>query len=182
MATLMFGMIQSLDGRVAAWDGALQLPVPGPELFRHFVARMRGLSGSIYGRRIYELMRYWEEDRPEWGEDERDFAQAWRACPKWVASRSLREVGPGASLIQGELGAFVRALKAERSGQLEVAGPELAAVLGGLGLVDEYWLYLRPFVVGEGKPFFAGPLPPLSLIDCERVGEDAVRLRYRPAG
>lgn len=182
MATLMFGMIQSLDGYVDGVSGQLdKLPVPDPALFRHFVARMGQISASLYGRRLYELMRYWEADNPEWGEDEQAFAKAWQATPKWVVSRTLKEVGPNATLIQGDLGAAVRQLKAELEGEIEVAGPELAGSLTELGLIDSYELILRPFVLGEGKPFFTGPRPPLRLTSSERVGADAVRLVYVPA-
>src|SRR6266550_1986861 len=89
MAKLVFGMNQSLDGYVDHQEFA-----PGPSLFRHFTEQVRDLAGSVYGRRMYEVMRYWDEDRPEWDAEERDFAAAWRSQPKWVVSRSLKSVGP----------------------------------------------------------------------------------------
>src|ERR1700733_7932764 len=98
MAKLVFGMNQSLDGYVDHMKFA-----PGPVLFRHFIEQVRGLTGSVYGRRMYEVMRYWDEDRPEWGAAERDFAAAWRRQRKWVASRSLKSVGPNATLVEDDL-------------------------------------------------------------------------------
>jgi hypothetical protein len=89
MAKLVFGLNQSLDGYVDHLGFA-----PGPLLFRHFIEQVRGLTGSVYGRRMYEVMRIWDEDLPDWGAQERDFAAAWRRQPKWVASRSLKSVGP----------------------------------------------------------------------------------------
>ena len=121
MAKLFFGMNVSLDGYVDH-----QAFAPGPELFRHFCDQVRGLTGSLYGRRLYEVMRYWDEDRPEWGADERDFAAAWRAQPKWVVSRSLTSVGPNATLVGDDLEALVRRLKAEQDGEIAVGGPALA--------------------------------------------------------
>lgn len=177
MAKLIFAMTQSLDGYVADSDGAPFGP-PGPELFQHFVQHVQGLSGSLYGRRVYELLRYWDEDRPEWTALERDFASAWRAHPKWVVSRSLKSVGPNASLVDRDVEAFVRNLKSEVDGRIAVAGPELAASLTNMGLIDEYHVYVRPIVLGEGKPYFAGIRPNLRLIAADRVGEDAVRLSY----
>jgi hypothetical protein len=82
MAKLVFGMMQSLDGYVDGVAGGPQLPMPGAALHRHFNDQVRGVSGCLYGRRIYELMRYWEEDRPEWDAIAHDFAAAWRAQPK----------------------------------------------------------------------------------------------------
>lgn len=174
-------MIQSLDGYVDGVAGKLlELPPPGPELFRHFHEWVRDLSGSVYGRRIYEVMRYWDDDRPEWSETERDFALAWRRQPKWVVSRSLKSAGPNATLVADDIETVIRGLKARLDGEIEVAGPDLAGHLTGLGLIDEYRLYFRPFVLGRGKPFFAGARPPLRLVASDRIGEDAVRLTCVP--
>lgn len=182
MAKLVFGLIQSLDGYVDGVSGELvELPPPGPALFRHFYEWVRDLSGSVYGRRMYEVMRVWDEDRSEWGEAERAFAAAWRRQPKWVVSRSLTSVGPNATLVADDVAGVVRGLKARLGGEIEVAGPELAGSLTDLGLIDEYRLYFRPFVLGRGKPFFVGPRPPLRLVASGRVGEDAFRLTYVPA-
>jgi dihydrofolate reductase len=176
MAKLVFGMNQSLDGYVDHMEFA-----PGPVLFRHFIEQVRGLAGSVYGRRMYEVMRVWDEDRPEWDAEFRDFAAAWRSQPKWVVSRSLKSVGPNATLVADDIEAVIRGLKAELAGEIEVAGPDLARSLTDLGLIDEYRLYLRPVVLGRGKPFFAGPRPPLRLVANDVIGEDAIRLTYVPA-
>jgi len=176
MARLVFGLSQSLDGYVD-----LEMPPPGPALFRHFYEWVRDQSAGIYGRRTYEAMRYWDEDHPAWSEAEQDFAAAWRKQPKWVVSRSLRSVGPNATLVATDLEGTIRGLKARLDGEIEIAGPELAQSATELGLIDEYRLYFRPFVLGRGKPFFAGARPPLRLVAADRVGEDAVRLTYVPA-
>jgi len=126
-------------------------------------------------------MRYWDEDQPEWDAEERDFAAAWRHQPKWVVSRALKSVGPNATLVGDDLEAVIRGLKAELSGEIEVAGPDLARSLTDLALIDEYRLYLHPLVLGAGKPFFAGPRPPLRLVASDRIGEDVIRLAYVPA-
>ena len=72
----------------------------------------------------------------------------------------------------------MRALKAKLDGEIEIAGPELAGSVTALGLIDEYRLYFRPFILGGGKPYFSGPRPPLRLLGAESVGEDAVGLTY----
>ena len=66
-------------------------------------------------------------------------------------------------------------------GEIEVAGPDLARSLTELGLIDEYRIYLHPVVLGQGKPYFAGPRPPLRLMTSDRIAEDVVRLTYVPA-
>lgn len=176
MARLVFGMNQSLDGYVDHDRFA-----PTPALFRHFIEQAQGQAGSIYGRTMYEVMRYWDDEQPEWDAEERDFAEAWRNQPKWVVSRSLKSVGPNAELLEGDLEGAIRRLKAERDGEIEVAGPSLAQSLTELGLIDEYRIYLHPVVLGHGKPYFAGPRPPLHLLTHELMGDDVIRLTYVPA-
>ncbi len=181
MAKLVFGMSQSLDGYVDGVAGDLELPPPDPALFRHFTEWVRDLAGSVYGRRLYELMRYWDEDRPEWSADQHDFAAAWRNQPKWVVSRSLKSVGPNTTLVENDVEAVIGGLKAQLVGEIEVGGPDLAQSLTDLGLIDEYRLYFRPIVLGRGKPFFAGSRPPLRLVASDPIGEDTIRLTYVPA-
>ena len=176
MAKLVFGMNQSLDGYVDHMAFG-----PGPALFRHFVEQARDQVGSLYGRRLYEVMRYWDEDDPAWDAAQRDFATAWRRQPKWVVSRSLKSVGPNATLVADELETVVRGLKAQLVGEIQVGGPDLARSLTDLGLIDAYRLYLHPVVLGRGKPFFAGPRPPLRLVANDLIGEDVIRLTYVPA-
>ena len=175
MAKLVFGMNQSLDGYVDHMAFA-----PSPTLFRHFIEEVGGLVGSIYGRRMYEVMRYWDDDCAEWGADERKFAAAWRGQPKWVVSRSLKSVGPNATLVGHDVEGVIRGLRAELAGEIEVAGPDLARTLTDLRLIDEYRIYLHPVVLGSGKPFFAGPRPPLRLKASDRMDADVIRLAYLP--
>src|SRR5688500_3423674 len=115
MAKLVFGMNVSLDGYVDHEKFA-----PDPALFRHFIEQAREQTGSVYGRRLYEVMRYWDEDHPEWDGPEREFAAAWRNQPKWVVSRSLKSVGPNATLVADDLETVIRRLKADLPGEIEV--------------------------------------------------------------
>ncbi len=177
MAKLVFAMNQSLDGYV----DHMKLGPPAPEVFGHFIEHVRGLTGSIYGRGLYEVMRYWDEDLPDWDAEDHEFAAAWRSQPKWVVSRSLKSVGPNATLVADDVESVVRKLKAELAGEIAVGGPDLARTLTGAGLIDEYRLYLRPVVLGSGTPFFAGPQPPLRLVASDLIAEGFIRLTYVPA-
>ena len=122
-------------------------------------------------------MRYWDDDDPEWTADLRAFADAWRRQHKWVVSRTLKSVGPNATLIGDDVESAVRRLKDDLDGELEVGGPELAHSLAGL--IDEYQIYLHPVVLGHGKPFFYAARPPLRLVDSKAIGS-AIRLTYEP--
>ena len=176
MAKFVFGMNVSLDGYVDHNGFA-----PSPLVFRHFIEQTRSLTGSVYGRGLYEVMRYWDEDRPDWTLEEHEFAEAWRRQPKWVVSRSLKSVGPNATRVAEDIEAVVRGLKDELAGEIDVGGPDLARSLTDLGLIDEYRLYFHPVVLGQGNPFFAAAPPPLRLLASDRIGEDAIRLTYVPA-
>ncbi len=175
MAKLVFGMNQSLDGYVDHMEFA-----PDATLFRYFVEEAEGQTGSVYGRNMYEIMRYWDDEQPEWNADEKAFAAAWRRQKKWVVSRSTPEVGANAILLEGDLESAIRKLKEEQVGDIEVAGPNLAKTLTELGLIDEYRIYLHPVVLGKGAPYFAGARPRLRLVSHDRIGEDVIRLVYVP--
>lgn len=180
MAKLIFAMNVSLDGYV---DHDHADMMPDEALFRHFIEMTKGIAGSIYGRRLYEVMQYWDGD--EWDQHDeastpalREFAEAWRGQPKWVVSRTLTEVGPNATLISANVAVAVRRVKDEVHGDVDVGGTVLAQWLGARGLLDEVHMYLRPVVLGKGRPMFAGPRPPLRLLGSERIGADVVWLRY----
>ena len=177
MARLVYGLNQSLDGYV----DHMKIGPPAPAAFRHFIGLVRGVTGFIYGRRTYEIMRYWDEDLPDWDDEDREFAVAWRSQPKWVVSRSLTSVGANATLIADGHEKVIRRLKTELAGELLVGGPILAKSLTEAGLIDEYRLYLHPVVLGGGQPFFAGPRPPLRLVASDVIAGDLLRLTYVPA-
>lgn len=176
MAKIVFGMNLSLDGFVDHQGFA-----PGPQLFRHWIEQVRNLTGSIYGSRMYEVMRYWDDDHPEWSPAEHEFAAVWREQPKWVVSRSLKTLGPNATLIEDNVETVIRGLKEDLVGEISVSGPALAGSLTDLGLIDEYRLYFHPVVLGRGKPFFAGARPRLRLIAHDLIDDDTIRLTYVPA-
>lgn len=176
MAKFVFGMNVSLDGYVNHDAFA-----PDPTLFRFWIDYVRNLAGSVYGRRLYEIMRYWDDEHPEWGPAEREFADAWRSQKKWVVSRSLTSAGPNATLVSGDVEAAMRRLKDELKGEIDIGGPVLAQSLTEISLIDEYQLYFHPVVLGRGAPFFAGPTPRLRLVASDRIGGDAIRLTYVPA-
>ncbi len=177
MAKLVYGLNQSLDGYV----DYMKIGPPDPALSRHFLEQVRGKTGAVYGRRMYEVMRYWDDDLPDWDAQDRDFAAVWQSQRKWVVSRSLKSVGPNATLIKDDFEAVIRGLKAQLEGEIDVAGPNLAGSLTNLGLIDEYRLYIHPVVLGSGQPFFAGPRPRLRFVSSDRIGGDVIRLTYVPA-
>ena len=104
-----------------------------------------------------------------------------RACGERRLRQRASRIGPNATLVADDVEAVMRGLKAQLVGEIQVGGPDLARSLTDLGLIDEYRLYFRPVVLGRGKPFFAGPRPPLRLVASDLIGGDAIRLTYVPA-
>jgi len=181
MGKLILSMNVSLDGYVDDVDGNLVMPAPGPELFRYWIDAVGRSAATIYGRRMYETMRYWDDDHAEWTEPLREFAAVWRRLPKWVVSTTLQSVGTNATLITGDIETQVRDLKDRTDGTISVSGPQIAGLMTELGLIDEYHLVMRPYVLGQGKPFFHDARPPLRLVSDDRIDAETVRLVYEPA-
>jgi dihydrofolate reductase len=178
MAKLVFGMNVSLDGYVDHDHAAF---AHDSVLFRHWIECVRSACASVYGRRLYEIMRYWDEDQPGWTEAEHDFSTAWRNQRKWVVLRTLHSVGPNATLVSDDdVEVTIRGLKASLEGEIDVGGPELVQSLSELGFIDEYRLYFHPVVLGRGKPFFVGSRPRLRLVGNDPIG-GVIRLTYVPA-
>ncbi|MDP1702326.1 MAG: dihydrofolate reductase family protein [Aestuariivirga sp.] len=183
MARIVYSMMVSLDGYIAGPNGDIALPVPEEALHRHFNDMMGQTSMELCGRRMYEAMRFWDSPERETSalEVERDFARAWQKTPKIVFSTTLREVGPNARLMNGDVENAASALKLERDGYISVAGAELAAHLARASLIDEYRLYVHPVVLGGGKPYFQSGLS-LSLkpLGTESLAQGVTLLRYAP--
>jgi dihydrofolate reductase len=173
----------SVDGYIANAQGDIGLPVPEEALLRHFNEMQARTALSLYGRNMYEVMKYWDAPPAESSALEQEFARAWQATPKVVFSTTLESVGPNARLVKekADVERTVRRLKAETSGQIEVAGAALAASLVRLGLVDEFRLYMMPVVQGGGKPFFeAGLQLELEPLGTESLPQHCTLLRFRP--
>ena len=154
MAKFVFGMNVSLDGYV---DHQEMRP-PDRALFRHWIEHVRNLTGSIYGRRVYEAMRYWDEDHPEWDADRQKFAVAWRTQPKWVVSSSLKSVGPNATLVGDDVETAMRTLKVQQAGEIAVAGPTSALSMSIASTsAPLYWGAARPSLLAPGRRFASWP-------------------------
>jgi dihydrofolate reductase len=184
MARLVYSAIASLDGYIEDRDGSFGWAMPDAELHAYVNEMERAVGTHLYGRRLYETMRYWESagDGPDDPPESHEYAQVWRAADKVVYSRSLGEVTTARTRLEREFDPeAVRSLKAEAERELGIGGAELAGHALAAGLVDEINLFLYPFAVGGGKP----ALPVASQLDLELLAErrfasGVVHLRYRP--
>jgi dihydrofolate reductase len=168
---------------VADVEGNFDWAAPDEEVHRFVNDLERPVGTYLYGRRMYEVMSYWETapvdaDQPAFV---RDFAQIWQAADKIVYSKTLETVSTGRTRIERELDPeAVRALKATAERDITVGGPELAAQTIEAGLVDEFQLFVAPVVVGGGRKSLPDNLRlKLDLLDERRFGSGVVYLRYR---
>jgi dihydrofolate reductase len=183
MRKLIYSMGVSLDGFIAGPGGKIDWGVPDEELHRFHNDRMRAIGVELYGRRLYEVMRYWEtaEENPSASEYELEFARIWKATPKIVFSRTLERVEGNARLAKDSVGDEVARLKEQPGKDLAVGGAGLASSLIKLDLIDEYKLFVYPVVLGAGTPYF----PPLEdrinlqLLETRTFGSKVVYVRYQ---
>jgi dihydrofolate reductase len=173
-----------VDSYIAsAQGGDIGLPVPEEGLHRHFNKMQERTALNLYGRNMYGVMKYWDAPPAETSELEQEFARAWQGTPKVVFSTTLDSVGPNARLVKekADVESIVRQLKAETTGVIEVNGARLAASLVRFGLVEEFRLYMKPVVLGGGRPHFeAGLQLELEPLGTESLPQHCTLLRFPP--
>ena len=183
MAKLIYSVITSLDGYVADRDGNFDWAAPDEEVHTFVNALQRPIGTYLYGRRMNEVMVYWEtahtlEDQPGFV---RDFTDIWQAADKIVYSKTLETLSSARTRIERDFEPeALRQLKAAAGRDITVAGPDLAAQAIRAGLVDEYQVFVTPIVVGGGKQFLPSDVRVrFELLDECRFGNGVVHLRYR---
>src|SRR3954452_23862364 len=183
MRKLIFSMSVSLDGYIAGPRGEGDWGAPGEELHRFHNEQAEGIGLHLLGRRLYEVMAYWEtaeEQEPSAPDYELEFGRIWRRLPKIVYSRELETVEGNTRLSRGDPVEEVRELKEGSGADIGVGGAALASTLTAAGLIDEYGLFVTPVVLGGGKPFFAGDARmDLELVQTRTFASGVVYLRYR---
>ena len=179
MRRLVFSMNVSLDGYMEDATGNFGWSKPDDEVHQFVNDEQRAAGGGIYGRRMWDTMKYWAtaDTQPEATPVAVDFARIWQAMPKWVASRTLDHVEHGAELLR-DPAAEVPRLKEQDGGPLYVGGAGIAGDLMRQGLVDELHAFAFPVVVGGGKPAWTTPAR-LELIDSRTFASGVVHSRYK---
>jgi dihydrofolate reductase len=184
MRKIIYAMSVSLDGFIEAANGDLSWTDPDEELHQHFNDREQIIDMYLYGRRMYEnMVSYWPtaDMRPSASSQEVEYAQIWREKPKVVFSKTLDQVGWNARVVKDNIAAEVGKLKAQPGGDMSVSGAGIAATFMRLGLIDEYCLYVRPVILGGGKPMFP-PLPKridLRLAERYAFNSGVILLKYQ---
>jgi dihydrofolate reductase len=171
---LIYSMTVSLDGFIADPGGEIDWSAPDEELHRFHNEQTRELGAHFLGRRLYEVMTYWEtaEENPSAAEYELEFARIWKDLPKIVFSTTLEKVEGNARLARAGAAEELARLREEPGKDLAVGGAGLASTFIELDLIDEYRPFIYPVVLGGGTPF----LPPLD----ERINLELVETREFP--
>ena len=183
MANLIYSTIASLDGYVADEHGNFDWAAPDEEVHSFVNDLERPVGTYLYGRRMYEVMVFWETAHTlsDQSPVEQDFAQIWQAADKIVYSRTVETVSSARTRIERDFDPeAVRQLKGAAKRDITVGGPDLAAQAIKAGLVDEYQLFLTPNLVGGGKQSLPDNVRlELELLDERRFGSGVVYLHYR---
>jgi dihydrofolate reductase len=183
MAKLIYSAISSLDGYVSDSDGNFDWSAPDVEVHRFVNGVERPIGTFLLGRRMYEVMRYWDTAPTAAGEPSaaEEYARIWQAADKIVYSRSLEKVSTASTRIERDLDPqTIQDMKAAATRDISVGGPTLAAEALKMGLVDECHLFLSPIVVGGGLPALPDNVRlGLELLDERRFGNGVVHLHYR---
>jgi dihydrofolate reductase len=183
MRKLIYSTGVSLDGFIAGPHGEIDWSAPDEELHRFHNQQTRELGAHLCGRRLYEVMVYWEtaDENPSAPKHELEFARIWKRLPKIVFSKTLEKVEGNARLVRGGVVEEVARLKEQPGKDLAVGGAGLASTLIELGLVDEYRLFVSPVVLGAGTPYFPAVEARinLELVETQTFGSRVVYLRYR---
>jgi dihydrofolate reductase len=183
MAKLIYVSNVSLDGYIEDEHGSFNWTAPDDELFGFITDLVRPVGTYLYGRRLYEAMALWETDPALAAQSElwAEFANVWQAADKVVYSTTLDTVSTAQTRLERNFDpASVREMKASATSDLTVGGAHLAAQAFKAGLVDECHLFIRPIVLGGGKPALPSDIRAgMELLDDRRLSNSGVYLRYR---
>ncbi|MGA9159680.1 MAG: dihydrofolate reductase family protein [Actinomycetota bacterium] len=185
MSKLIYSVITSLDGYVADADGVFDWAAPDEELHTYVNDLERRVGTYLYGRRMYEVMAFWEMDEAVAGQPPfiQDYAEIWRAADKVVYSTTSDAVSSAKTRIERDFDPdAVRQMKASAKRDLSIGGPGLAGQALAARSVDECHLFLTPIVVGGGIRSLPDDIRlELELLDERRFGNGVVHLHYRVA-
>jgi dihydrofolate reductase len=186
MAKLIYDGIMSLDGYIEDANGSFEWSVPTKEVHLFVNDLQRPVGTYLYGRRMYEVMSYWETAHAEQGQPDYvlEFAEIWQAADKIVYSQTLESVSTARTRLEPKFDvAAVEAMKAADASDITIAGPSLASTAIRAGLVDEFRMFVSPVVVGGGKAYLPdGVRLELDLLEERRFDNGVVFLRYASTG
>ncbi|MBE7556277.1 MAG: dihydrofolate reductase family protein [Anaerolineales bacterium] len=183
MRKVIYSMMVSLDGFIEGPNRELDWHIIDEELHRFVNDQQSEFDTYLYGRRLYEVMTYWEtaDKNPSSPEYELEFARIWKSMPKIVFSKTLEQIQENARLVRDNIVEEITKLKQQPGKNMDLGGPNIASTFVQLGLIDEYRLFIQPVVLGSGTSFFPAldEKINLRLVETHTFGSGVVYLRYQ---
>jgi dihydrofolate reductase len=187
MRKIIVSNMMTLDGFIAGTNGEIDWFVTGEDFFEDTPAVFERVDTMLFGRVTYEgMMSFWTG--PDASAADPVITEWMNTTPKVVFSRTLDKVEWGkwdnARLAKGEIGEAVAKLKQEPGKDIIIYGSStIVSQLTQLGLIDEYWLFINPVILGNGKPAFSDITwqVKLKLKGTKVFKGGVVRLMYEPA-
>jgi len=179
-------MHTSLDGFVAGPNGEMNWIKIDDSLF-DFVGTMTEQSDTaLYGRVTYEMMQsYWPTagENPDASKHDKEHSAWYNSVSKVVLSNSMQEAGlQNTKVFGGQLSEKINTLKqAEGKNILIFGSPRASQSLLNEGLIDEFWLFVNPILLGQGMPLFKNihEALPLTLIESKTFACGVIALHYK---
>ena len=183
MRRVIYSPMVSLDCFVEGPNRELDWGIVDEELHSFINDQQNAIDTYLFGRRMYEVMVYWDtaEADPSNPEYALEFARIWKNTHKIVFSKTLAQVQGNATLSKGNIVEEIARLKTEPGKDMSVGGASIASTLMGLGLIDEYWLYVQPVILGSGTPMFPALSSKINLrlLETRTFNSGVVLLRYQ---
>jgi len=183
MRRVIYSPMVSLDCFVEGPNRELDWGIVDEELHSFINDQQNAIDTYLFGRRMYEVMVYWDtaEADPSNPEYALEFARIWKNTHKIVFSKTLAQVQGNATLSKGNIVEEIARLKTEPGKDMSVGGASIASTLMGLGLIDEYWLYVQPVILGSGRPMFPALSSKINLrlLETRTFNSGVVLLRYQ---
>jgi dihydrofolate reductase len=185
MVRLIYTSITSLDGYVADANGDFDWAAPDEEVHAYVNDLERPAGTYLYGRRMYDVMRYWEtantlpDQKPVFA----DYTRIWQAADKVVFSTTLDAPTTARTRVERTFDPdAIRRMKAAAERDISIGGPHLAAQAIKAGLVDDYHLFVSPVIIGGGtRALPDGARLALELVAERRFHNGVVHMHYRGA-
>ena len=159
MRKLIFFMHTSLDGFVAGLNGEMNWINLDDAMF-DFVATMTAQADTaLYGRVTYEMMQsYWPKagEQPNATKHDKEHSSWYNNVSKVVLSKTIQETGlHNTKVIGDQLSDNINKIKQQDGKNILIFGsPGATQSLLNQGLIDEFWLFVNPIILGQGMPLF----------------------------
>ncbi|MBC7959847.1 MAG: dihydrofolate reductase family protein [Vallitaleaceae bacterium] len=185
MRKLIFFMHTSLDGFVAGLKGEMNWIKFDDALFE-FVGTMTALADTaLYGRVTYEMMQnYWPNagEQPNASKHDKEHSTWYNNVSKVVLSKTIRETGlHNTKIIGDQLSENINTIKQQEGKNILIFGsPRASQSLLKQGLIDEFWLFVNPIILGQGMPLFKGitDMTNLKLVESKTFDCGVIALHY----